>query len=279
MNLRRIVVMLDGSDGDAPVLRQGASLCKAQGAHLDALFVRRNLASGGDFLGDSFSTYGMEAVLESLADAAAAASTSAHAAFEAAADEAPQAVIGKFVEYVGLPDEAIAVEGRLCDMILMAKPEGNAAGHQLQSISLAVTQSGRPVLLLPSARDAGAGFKRIAVAWDGSLEAMRAVLGAMPLLRSAQSVALIHAGGDAGAADQLAAIAAYLALHDVVATTRTIALEGRGAAKALVDAATEDEADLVVMGGFGAPALLRAIGRDETTALIDGTSCALLLAH
>lgn len=279
MKLRRIVIMLDGSETDAPLLRQGLELCKAHQARLDALFVRRNLASGGDFLGDSFSTYGMEAVLEALADAAAQASANAHAAFDVVADDATGPAMGKFIEYIGLPDEALADEGRLCDLIVMAKPEGRAAAHQLQSISMAAAQSGRPVLLLPPERDAEAALKRVVIAWDGSLEAMRATVGAMPLLQAAGSVSILHAGSDAAASDKLAGIARYLDLHAVDSTTRSIDPAGRGAAKALIEAATAEAADLLVMGGFGAPLLQRAIGRDETTALIDGTSSALLLAH
>lgn len=279
MKLRRIVIMLDGSQADAPLLRQGLGLCSTHGAHLDALFVRRSLASGGDFLGDSFSTYGMEAVLEALADAAAEASANAHDAFDAVADEATGSAIGKFIEYIGLPEEALTGEGRLCDMIVMAKPERGPAAHRLQSISLAAAQSGRPVLLLPPQRDAASQFERIVIAWDGSLEAMRATMGALPLLQAAGSVSILHAGGDAEASDQLAAIARYLDLHGVAASIRSLDLEGRSAAKTLIEAATADKADLLVMGGFGAPALLRVFGRDETTALIDGTAFAVLLAH
>ncbi|WP_339738314.1 universal stress protein [uncultured Maricaulis sp.] len=279
MKLRRIVTMLDGSQTDGPLLQQGVGLCGEHGARLDALFVRRNLASGADFLGDSFSTYGMEAVLEALADAAAEASTAAHASFNTIADEADDAVIGKFIEYVGLPEEAMADQGRVCDLILMAKPEGKAGAHELQSISMAATKSGRPVLLLPAKRDAKAGFRRIAIAWDGSLEAMRAMVGAMPMLQAAEAVGVYRAGGDAEASDQLSEIAAYLEQHDVTATTSTVALEGRSAAQTLIEAASAGRADLLVMGGFGAPLLLRAIGRDETTSLIDGTSFAVLLAH
>jgi nucleotide-binding universal stress UspA family protein len=279
MKLRRIVIMLDGSDADALLLRQGLELCKACGASLDALFVRRNLTSGGDFLGDSFSTYGMEAVLESLADAAAEASANAHTAFNGAADIATGDTLGKFIEHIGFPEEAIAAEGRVCDLIVMAKPEARAASHQLHSISMAAGKSGRPVLLLPPGRDPGAGFKRIVIAWDGSLEAMRATIGAMPLLQAAQSVSILMVDGDSGAAGLLASMANYLGLHGVSATTHSLDPEGRSVAATLIEAATAGEADLLVMGGFGAPLLVRAIGRDETTALIEGTSFALLLAH
>tara|TARA_R110000868_G_scaffold369683_1_gene633095 strand:+ start:1911 stop:2744 length:834 start_codon:yes stop_codon:yes gene_type:complete len=277
MKLRRIVIMLDGSDADSLLLRQGLQLCKAYGARLDALFVRRNLTSGGDFLGDSFSTYGMEAVLQVLAEAAAEASIRARAAFDGAIDAATGSNIGKFIEHIGLPEEALAEEARLCDLIVMAKPKGRAAAHQLQSISMVAGLSGRPVLLLPPEQEAAADFRRVVIGWDGSLEAMRAIVGAMPLLEAADSISILRAGGDAGDADRLAAIARYLDLHGVTASTHSIGLEGRSVAKALIEAA--GEADLLVMGGFGAPLLVRAIGRDETTALIEGTSFALLLAH
>lgn len=279
MKLRRIVIMLDGSDADSLLLRQGLQLCKAHGARLDALFVRRNLTSGGDFLGDSFSTYGMEAVLESLADAAAEASANAHTAFNDAADIATGDTLGQFIEHIGFPEDAIATEGRVCDLIVMAKPQSRAASHQLHSISMAAGRSGRPVLLLPPERDSEAGFQRIAIAWDGSLEAMRATIGAMPLLKTAQSVSILMVDGDSGAAGLLASMANYLGLHGVSVTTRSLDPEGRSVAKALIEASSDGQVDLLVMGGFGAPALVRAIGRDETTALIDGTSFALLLAH
>jgi nucleotide-binding universal stress UspA family protein len=279
MRLRRVMTVLSGCSDDESLLEQGVALCEANKAHLDALFVRRNAASGGDFLGDAFSTYGMESVLEALDDAAALAAARARKAFDAMADTAPPAVVGRFVEYIGLPRSAMAAEGRLCDLILAAKPDGVDARNQLNAIETAAFESGRPVLVLPAGRTSAPTFDTIIIAWDGSLEASRAVIGAMPLLQAASTVSVIHAGADSEASEQLAAMAAYLDIHRVKAATQTVELAGRSPARALIDASTEQAADLLVMGGFGAPGWQRSLGRDDTSLLIKGTPFALLLAH
>lgn len=279
MKLRRVMIVLSGSSEDEALIDQSVALCAVRDARLDALFVRRNAASGGDFLGDAFSTYGMEAVLEALDDAAAAAATRARAAFEKMADNAPVSVVGRFVEFIGLPRSAMAAEGRLCDLIIAAKPDGVEARNQLNAIETAAFESGRPVLVLPEARQPAAEFERIVIAWDGSLEAARSVIGAMPLLQSGGKVTVLHAGTEEEASEQLSAMAHYLSIHRVEAATETIALEGRSAARALVDASVKHSADLLVMGGFGAPGWQRSLGRDDTTLLMKDTPFAIVLAH
>jgi nucleotide-binding universal stress UspA family protein len=279
MRLRRVMIVLSGSSDDPNLLAQGVALCEANSARLDALFVRRNAASGGDFLGDAFSTYGMESVLEALDDAAALAAARARTAFEAMADASSSDVVGRMIEYIGLPRSAMAAEGRLCDLILAAKPDGTDARNQLNAIETAAFESGRPILILPADRPDKPDFDRITIAWDGSLEASRAVIGAMPLLQAASSVSIIHAGADSESSEQLAAMAAYLDSHRVTAATETVALDGRSPARALIDASIDHGADLLVMGGFGAPGWQRSLGRDETSQLIKGTPFAILLAH
>lgn len=279
MRLRRILIMLDGGECDDALLGQALGLCEAHEARLDALFVRRNAASGGDFLGDAFSTYGVEGVLEALDDAAALASERAHASFNTLADGASPDRIGRFIEFIGLPRAAMAIEGRISDLILVAKPDGAELQNKLNGIEAAACQSGRPILVLPESREAGSGFGRIVIAWDGSLEAARAVIGAMPILQAADAVLLLHAGIDDGSAEQLADMAQYLAVHRVRAETRSVSLDDRSPARALIETSTAEGADLLVMGAFGAPGWQRSIGRDDTTALLKGTPFAILLAH
>lgn len=279
MDVRRILTVINGSDQDEALLRQALAVAQTHGARLDALFVRRNAASGGDFLGDAFSTYGMETVLEALDDAAAEASVRAHQAFERVADDATAERLGKFTEFVGLPEAALAQEGRLSDLIVMARPEGDSAHHQLSAVKIAACESGRPLLALPADRTPDAPLDKAMIAWDGSLEASRAVTGALPFLTRAKSVKAVHAGSDSEDSAQLSRLANYLERHGVSASTETLALDHRSTARTLVDAATEDGADLLVMGGFGAPGWLYALGRDDTTALLKGTGFAILMVH
>lgn len=279
MEIRRIVTVLDGSERDEPLLRQALAVAVRHGARLDGLFVRRNAASGGDFLGDAFSTYGMEAVLEALDDAAAEASLRAHQAFETVADDALPDNLGRLTEFVGLPHLAMAQEGRLSDLIVMSLPEGQGAGSQLNAIKTAACESGRPVLLLPAARPADAPFDKVTIAWDASLEASRAVAAALPLLARAQAVKAVHAGVHGEDAADLARLASYLDRHGVTAATETVERGDKSVARALIDAAAAGGVDVLVMGGFGAPGWQYMLGRDETTALLKDTQFAILMVH
>ena len=106
MKLRRVIAVLSGSEEDTPLLSKSYAICTDYEARLEALFVRRNAASGADFLGDAFSTYGMEAVLEALDDAAAIAAQKARKSYDELADNAAPEQIGRFIEYIGLPRSA-----------------------------------------------------------------------------------------------------------------------------------------------------------------------------
>jgi nucleotide-binding universal stress UspA family protein len=279
MDFRRIVTVLNGSEQDEPLLRQALAVAVRHGARLDGLFVRRNAASGVDFMGDAFSTYGMEAVLEALDDAAAEASLRAHRAFESVADDASPDNLGRLTEFVGLPQRALAEEGRLSDLIVMALPDGKAANSQLSAIKTAACESGRPVLLLPVDRPPEAALDKTMIAWDASLEASRAVAAALPVLSRARSVKAVHAGLHEDDAADLARLANYLDRQGVTASTETVDRAGKSVARALIDAARDDGMDLLVMGGFGAPGWQYMLGRDETTALLKGTGFAILMVH
>lgn len=279
MEIRRILTVLDGSEQDEPLLRQALAIAVRHGARLDGLFVRRNAASGGDFMGDAFSTYGMEAVLEALDDAAAEASKRAHEAFERVADDALPDNLGRLAEFVGLPHLALAEEGRLSDLIVMGLPGGQGANSQLNAIKTAACESGRPVLLLPAGRAADASLDKVMIAWDASLEASRAVSAALPVLARARSVKAVHAGVHEADAADLARLASYLDRHGVTASTETVNSSDRSVARALLDTAHDDGMDLLVMGGFGAPGWQFMLGRDDTTALLKDTEFAILMVH
>lgn len=279
MKLRRVISVLSGSEEDTPLLNSSYSLCADYGARLDSLFVRRNAASGGDLLGDAFSTYGMEAVLEALDDAAVLAARKARTSYEALADDAERDHLGRFIEFIGLPRSAMSQEGRLCDLLIMPKPSRQDLRNKLNSIETAAFESGRPVLVLPLDGQASERFNDIVIAWDGSLEAMHAAVGSMPFLQDAEHVTITHAGTDSEAANQLADLSDYLELHGIKSATRSVELSGRSIARALIESSDQNGADLLVMGGFGASGWQRSLGRDETTCLIKDLPFAILLAH
>lgn len=116
-----------------------------------------------------------------------------------------------------------------------------------------IFESGRPVLLLPKVDASRLSFDRIAVAWDGSSVAARALADAMPLCRQAGSVSIVQITGekDLSNAAAPADIVRHLALHGVNAASVEVELEERDAAATLQSYCQKSGHDLLVMGAFG----------------------------
>jgi len=117
-----------------------------------------------------------------------------------------------------------------------------------------VLGSRMPCIVAPaSTRNASLGC--IAIAWNGSAEAVRAVHAALPLLSHASSVILLDG---ARRAPEIEAgwlppfdIHDYLARHGVGSNAKGITASDENAGKALLSACAEVGADLLVMGAYG----------------------------
>jgi nucleotide-binding universal stress UspA family protein len=110
--------------------------------------------------------------------------------------------------------------------------------------------SGRPLLLLPADTGFSTKVNRVAVAWDGSAAASRAVFDAMPLIARAKETVLMIVPEDGKAADP-AFVQGYLDRHGAKTSVRTVNPDGGSIGARLQSAALEDGADMLVMGGYG----------------------------
>lgn len=92
--------------------------------------------------------------------------------------------------------ETLVSEARLCQMTVLPVSRDNEFHRALAEQT--IFGSGRPVLLYPESKipPVRRSFARIAVAWDGSRGASRAVGDAMPFLRRADEVRIFSATND-----------------------------------------------------------------------------------
>jgi len=149
---------------------------------------------------------------------------------------------------------AILCESRLHDMTAISVAKDNDF-HQTLAEQL-IFESGRPVLIFPEAPQhrLDRSFENIAIAWDGSRPAARALADAMPFLRRADRVRIFSVtddktidltkGGieiaDALNADGVYTIFEEVSKHDV-----------RDLGAFIKSYVTEHESDLLVMGAYG----------------------------
>jgi nucleotide-binding universal stress UspA family protein len=112
-----------------------------------------------------------------------------------------------------------------------------------------VTDAGGPVLMLPPGAVDGGFGKRVVVGWNGKKEAKRALLDALPFLKSADTVSLVTIG-DAEEVRLDRAIR-MLGRHDVVAKEVVLEATGQEPGAQLLEQAQSQDADLLVIGAYG----------------------------
>jgi nucleotide-binding universal stress UspA family protein len=187
-------------------------------------------------------------------------------------------VTASFVEESGRQIDVIRHHGRLADLIAVAKPDidRNIGTNTLKA---ALFSTGRPVLMCPEAGGEMALSlgQNIVIAWDGSLEASRAVISTLPLLAAAKEVTIVTARGKpvSVTADELSE---YLAAHDVSATVQMI--EGKSSvARALLDNVNKLGADMMILGAYSRNQELERILGGTTQHIVDHATIPVIMSN
>lgn len=204
-------------------------------------------------------------------------------AFEAAVR---QAGVSKF-ERRRIDDETgvgVSMQARYADVAVISQ---SARGEPLPRLrtdfpEYVLLNCARPVLVVPAGGIQGAFGKRVAVAWNGSADAVRAITSAIPLLQAAEQVNLVvfnaDTEGDIHGELPGADMAVYLARHGVrveVMATDTDDDEG----DALLSFAADNKVDLIVMGAYGHSRFREILLGGATRTVLRTSSLPLWMAH
>jgi nucleotide-binding universal stress UspA family protein len=127
------------------------------------------------------------------------------------------------------------------------------------------------------------GLKRILIAWNASTPAMRAVIGALPLLSAASEVRIATIDAVPSKAGHGEApgreLAAYLARRGVDAEVVNLDGLGRATAQRVNEAALDFDADLIVMGAYGHSRAREFVLGGATRDMLAAPTMPLLLSH
>jgi nucleotide-binding universal stress UspA family protein len=186
--------------------------------------------------------------------------------------------IGKHTAMLGAALDAATSEARTFDLVILPwSAETLSAQDMAQAL---VFGAGVPVILVPPST-AASSIDHIAVAWDGSRVAARALRDALPLLAAGGRVSVVTVQGEKSLSGSSLAqtLTASLERRGYTANTVNITLEGRTIAKALQDAALSEGAQLLAMGGFGHSRLRDFILGGATKGVLSDLRMAVLLSH
>jgi hypothetical protein len=134
--------------------------------------------------------------------------------------------------------------------ISYASASGEAEIQRTRVLHSLLFSSGRPILFRPGredTKDAAIMGEPIVIGWNGSVEAVRAVTGALPLIQTSRLVEVISIGEKSVNAFDAYELAKYLSWSGVRAAATGIALEDWTGGD-VVDAALDRGAKLLVMG-------------------------------
>jgi nucleotide-binding universal stress UspA family protein len=178
----------------------------------------------------------------------------------------------------------LAAEARLHDIVVGQLCEGDEHRDAIETI---IFQSGRPMLVFPSPSKSAAApavptkFDVIAVAWDGSRLATRALNDALPLLKLAKRVDILSVvdDKDLSALPRANGICGHLERYGVAATSVDVQGGKRPIAEVLEQETQRLGADLLVMGAYGHARAREFWLGGATKGLLDSPPLPLMLSH
>ncbi len=186
------------------------------------------------------------------------------------------------IEHADMSSE-IASQALCCDLIAVGQSEVDEFGFNVDIPSHVVTETGRPVLIIPRTGKYKTIGTRAVIAWNASKEAARASFDALPFLQRSEIVKVLaidpkcRSGYDSVALGDDLAIC--LARRDVKVETEVVSSGLLSISDELLHKLADDGCDLLVMGCYGHSRLRETLFGGVTRALLDKMTIPVLMSH
>lgn len=179
-------------------------------------------------------------------------------------------------ERVGTPEYVMPIIGPASDMLVVSRPATKDSKKARAFMLQAVMRSHRPVLILPHGGGAPA-LDHIAVGWNYSPEASRALHANLPVLKAAKSVTFITAGNDRDLGPSTKEMTQYLKWHGVDAHHHHEG--GTDSKECLLKAYEASGADMLMIGAYSQSRWRQRLFGGTSEYLLTQTDIPLLMMH
>jgi nucleotide-binding universal stress UspA family protein len=292
MAIKTVLAPVDGSAAAQTALQCAFSFAQGFNAHLEALHIRPDPKAAVPLLGEGMSGAMIEEMISlaerennERAEAARKLFDEACKVFNVTPSNAKPdpTTAGKTLsvswrEETGREEECIARLGRLNDVVACGRPVEGSETPSVSTLNAALFETGHPVLLTPpnGATDFG---RKVAIAWNGSAEASRAVRMGLPILVAAEKVSIVTAETDKTAADTAKDLADYLAWHGVNADPVFFSPAGHVVGEAMLLECGKVGADMLVMGAYTHSRVRQLILGGVTSHVLSAATIPVLMSH
>lgn len=178
----------------------------------------------------------------------------------------------------GSPVEVLEAVANWHDlMVLKAYPE--PFGDTILETGAALVRVGLPCIIVPPATDK-ARLDTIAIAWNGSPQAARAVHDALPLLRQASRIVIIRAKRpDVAWGEERINAVRFLEQHQLRCEHLDLDADEHEAGAAILAGAARLSADLLVLGAYGRVRFSEWMFGGVTRHVLQHTALPLFMRH
>lgn len=283
--IRKILVPVRGDGKGDNVLAHAAVLARRSGAHIEVVHCRprpEDLLPFGVPL-PAIMKDQMRDQAQQLADAE---EKKLLAEFKTLCDAYDLELVGlqtedegtaSWVEEAGRQVDVIRNHGRLADLICVAKPDRdrNLGSNTLKA---ALFNTGRPVMMCPPSQTPPKVLgAKVTLGWNGSTEAVRAMVMMRRVIETADEVTILSS--DEGApGTSPAECKDYLTLRGIKSRIEMFDA-GRSAGLALLDATRSLGADMLIMGAYGDSHERETVFGGNTQAVVDSADLPVVFVH
>lgn len=168
-------------------------------------------------------------------------------------------------------------QARFFDLVVLGRSDRVVDLPHTDTIEETLIHSGRPVLLAPAELPATIATT-IAVGWNGSPQAVRVVAASLQLLATARTVIIVTIGTKHE--ESATRLREYLGWHGIATEIHYgHEIAGMGAGQLFLSKARDEDADLLVMGGYGHAPWREALFGGATRELVGTSLLPLLISH
>jgi nucleotide-binding universal stress UspA family protein len=288
--IKTILVPTSGSDTDQRVFATALSIARPLGAHIEFFHVRLSAYEAAVHTPHVEFCVGpaINNALDNLERSQGQQSTKAleHAnmfcsTHEIALRATPSitpSVTAEIVEEVDHAESRLLAHARHSDLLVLGRPR-HADLMPYDLIETLLLGSGRPIVIAPESLPAQPSGT-IVVGWQETPAAARALSAALPLLKIANRVVLMNVGeSEAGTSADLDRVAKQLSWHGIFAETKHALGAPKTATQVLLQAASDLNPELLVVGGYNHRPLQESIFGGATRLLLEHAETPIFMMH
>lgn len=284
MGLRDLVVLLDGSARDGAKLGVAVELARRHDAHLTGLCPLELLVPPdvSFALGGYPDLWAMPEFARQIESQAKAKAAMIEGEFRELLRR--EAITGDWLFETGALIPAVVQRVQATDLVVIGQldPENPLPEVGRSLVGDVLMSAGRPLLIIPYAGMFQSVGANTLIGWTPTRESARAVHDALTLLAASSKVTVLTV--ETSRPDfkvvPAAEIAEHLARHGLnVSAARTVVTDGLSPADALLDYASDIQADLLVVGGYGHSRTREMIMGGVTRDLLQHMTVPVLMSH